>query len=211
MITLHLKQSTDQAECEVVIFGNTIVVDVFSYTYEELDDLAHRYSPTDIAKIKDVFKLNKQKFPNESNELVGGLEKFSLPQLIAIALGTENKEVMVKLAKYKELLPRCTLARRDDLCEDLQLILAGDEDQNVLGSLALNKSLTFDACNAFIKKADLMTKRLLALSLATNEKILEILAKNEDVEVRRIVYQRKGLCQYLSEYLSEEFGDKTAV
>ena len=44
MITLHLKQSTNQTECEVVIFGNTIVIDVFSYTYEELDgDLANRY------------------------------------------------------------------------------------------------------------------------------------------------------------------------
>lgn len=212
MITLHLKQSTNQTECEVVIFGNTIVIDVFSYTYEELDgDLANRYSPTDIAKIKDAFKLNEQKFPNESNGLVGKLAVFSLPQLIAIALGTKNKEVMIKLAKYKELLPRCTLARRADLDEDLQLILARDKEQNVLGSLALNKSLTFNAFNAFIKKADLTTKRLLALSLATNEKILEILAKDKDVEVRRIVYQRKGLSQYLSEYLAEEFGDKVTA
>ena len=210
MITLHV--SVLKNEHEVVVFGNAIVVDIYHYSMEDLESyLFVRYPHLDVAKIKETFELNKTKFPNESNDLITKLGKFSLSQLIAIAAGTKNKETMLKLAKYKELLPRCTLARRADLDEDLQLILARDKEQNVLGSLALNKALTMDAFELLIKNADSTTKEMLALRLSNNDKMLEILAKDKDVEVRRTVYQRQGLNQYLKEYLEEEFGDKTTA
>lgn len=211
MITLHLNQ-LNQFEHEVVIFGNTIVVDVTAYTYdEELDSyLFARYPHLDIAKIKETFELNKRKFPNESKDSFK-LTKLSLSQLVAIAFGTENKDMMAKLAKHKESFIRSVLARRSDLSEDLQLILARDKHQNVLGSLALNTSLTLNAFNTMLKNADLTTKEMLALRLSNNDKMLEILAKDKDIEVRRTVYQRKGLSQYLSEYLSEEFGNKESL
>lgn len=119
--------------------------------------------------------------------------------------------MMAKLVKHKESFIRSVLATRSDLSEDLQLILARDKHQNVLGSLALNKSLTFNAFNTMLKNADLTTKEMLALRLSNNDKMLEILAKDKDIEVRRTVYQRKGLSQYLSEYLSEEFGNKESL
>ena len=210
MITLHV--SVLKNEHEVVVFGNAIVVDIHHYSMEDLESyLFVRYPHLDVAKIKETFELNKTKFPNESNDLITKLGKFSLSQLIAIAAGTKNKETMLKLAKYKELLPRCTLARRADLDEDLQLILARDKEQNVLGSLALNKALTMDAFELLIKNADLTTKEMLALRLSNNDKMLEILAKDKDAEVRRTVYQRQGLNQYLKEYLEEEFGDKATA
>ena len=209
MITLHV--NVLNSEHEVVIFGNTIVVDVTAYTYEELDSyLFTRYPHRDIAKIKETFELNKRQFPNENKDSFK-LTKLSLSQLVAIAFGTENKDMMAKLVKHKESFIRSVLARRDDLCEDLQLILARDKQQNVLGLLALNKSLTFNAFNVMLKNADLTTKEMLALRLSNNDKMLEILAKDKDIEVRRTVYQRKGLSQYLSEYLSEEFGNKESV
>ena len=209
MITLHV--NVLNSEHEVVIFGNTIVVDVTAYTYEELDSyLFTRYPHLDIAKIKETFELNKRQFPNENKDSFK-LTKLSLSQLVAIAFGTENKDMMAKLVKHKESFIRSVLARRDDLCEDLQLILARDKQQNVLGLLALNKSLTFNAFNVMLKNADLTTKEMLALRLNNNDKMLEILAKDKDIEVRRTVYQRKGLSQYLSEYLSEEFGNKESV
>lgn len=207
MITLHLKQSTNQAECEVVIFGNTIVVDRTYYKYEELDDdFNDRYPDLDLAKIKEAFELNKQKFPNESKSQLT-LAKLSLSQLIAIVAGTENQDMMKKLVKCNKVFPRCALARRTDLSEDLQLVLARDKEQKVLSSLALNSSLTNKVFNVLIKKADLMTKQILALRLNANDKMLEILATDKDKDVRRTVYHRPGLNQYLREYLSEEFGN----
>ena len=209
MITLHV--NVLNSEHEVVIFGNTIVVDVTAYTYEELDSyLFTRYPHLDIAKIKETFELNKRQFPNENKDSFK-LTKLSLSQLVAIAFGTENKDMMAKLVKHKESFIRSVLARRDDLCEDLQLILARDKQQNVLGLLALNKSLTFNAFNVMLKNADLTTKEMLALRLSNNDKMFEILAKDKDIVVRRAVYQRKGLSQYLSEYLSEEFGNKESL
>ena len=209
MITLQV--NVLKHEHEVVIFGNTIVVDITAYTYEELDSyLSDRYPHLDIAKIKETFELNKRKFSNESKDSFK-LTKLSLSQLVAVAFGTENKDMMAKLAKHKESLIRSFLARRSDLGEDLQFILVRDKHQNVLSSLALNKSLTFNAFNAMLKNADLTTKQILALRLSNNDKMLEILAKDKDIEVRRTVYQRKGLNQYLSEYLAEEFGDKESV
>lgn len=207
MITLHLKQSTNQAECEVVIFGNTIVVDRTYYKYEELDDAFNdRYPDLDLAKIKEAFELNKQKFPNESKSQLT-LAKLSLSQLIAIVAGTENQDMMKKLVKCNKVFPRCALARRTDLSEDLQLVLARDKEQKVLSSLALNSSLTNKVFKVLIKKADLMTKQILALRLNANDKMLEILATDKDKDVRRTVYHRPGLNQYLREYLSEEFGN----
>lgn len=207
MITLHLKQSTNQAECEVVIFGNTIVVDRTYYKYEELDDdFNDRYPDLDLAKIKEAFELNKQKFPNESKSQLT-LAKLSLSQLIAIVAGTENQDMMKKLVKCNKVFPRCALARRTDLSEDLQLVLARDKEQKVLSSLALNSSLTNKVFKVLIKKADLMTKQILALRLNANDKMLEILATDKDKDVRRTVYHRPGLNQYLREYLSEEFGN----
>ena len=207
MITLHLKQSTDQAECEVVIFGTTIVVDRTYYKYEELDDdFNDRYPDLDLAKIKEAFELNKQKFPNESKSQLT-LAKLSLSQLIAIVAGTENQDMMKKLVKCNKVFPRCALARRTDLSEDLQLVLARDKEQKVLSSLALNSSLTNKVFKVLIKKADLMTKQILALRLNANDKMLEILATDKDKDVRRTVYHRPGLNQYLREYLSEEFGN----
>lgn len=209
MIRLHV--NVLNSEHEVVIFGNTIVVDVTAYTYEELDSyLFTRYPHLDIAKIKETFELNKRQFPNENKDSFK-LTKLSLPQLVAIAFGTENQDMMAKLVKHKESFIRSVLATRSDLSEDLQLILARDKHQNVLGSLALNKSLTFNAFNTMLKNADLTTKEMLALRLNNNDKMLEILAKDKDIEVRRTVYQRKGLSQYLSEYLSEEFGNKESL
>lgn len=209
MITLQV--NVLKHEHEVVIFGNTITVDVNSYSYEELDTyLFARYPHLDITQIKEAFELNKLKFPDESKELFK-LTKLSLSQLVAIAFCTENKYMMAELVKHKESFLRCVLARRSDLSEDLQLILARDKHQNVLSSLALNKSLTFNVFNAMLKNADLTTKQILALRLSNNDKMLEILAKDKDIEVRRTVYQRKGLSQYLSEYLSEEFGNKIAI
>ena len=207
MITLHLKQSTNQAECEVVIFGNTIVVDRTYYKYEELDDdFNDRYPDLDLAKIKEAFELNKQKSPDESKSKLT-LAKLSLSQLIAIVAGTENQDMMKKLVKCNKVFPRCALARRTDLSEDLQLVLARDKEQKVLSSLALNSSLTNKVFKVLIKKADLMTKQILALRLNANDKMLEILATDKDKDVRRTVYHRPGLTQYLREYLSEEFGN----
>ena len=198
----------NQHENEVVTFGNAIIVDITPFTYDKLDDdFSNFYPHLDMEKIKESFELNKRKFPNENKELFR-LTKFSLSQLAAIAFGTENKDMMAKLAKHKELLIRSVLARRSDLSEDLQLILARDKHQNVLASLALNKSLTFNAFNVMLKNADLTTREMLALRLNNNDKMLEILAKDNNWEVRHIVYQRQGLNQYLREYLSEEFGDK---
>ena len=210
MITLHV--NVLNSEHEVVIFGNTIVVDVTAYTYdEELDSyLFARYPHLDIAKIKETFELNKRKFPNESKDSFK-LTKLSLSQLAAIAFGTENQDMMRKIAKCKDFLVRSYLASRDDLSEDLQLILARDKHQNILGALTLNKSLTMKAFKVLIKNADLTTKQMLALRLSNNDKMLEILAKDKDIEVRRTVYQRKDLSQYLSEYLSEEFGNKESL
>ena len=208
MITLHLKQ-LNQFEHEVVVFGDVIVVDTQYYNSEDLEShLFSHYPLLDLGEIKETFELNQSKFPNESNDLITKLDKFSLTQLIAIEAGTKNKETMVKITQYKELLPRCTLARCNDLDGDLQLVLASDNHQNVLSSLALNKALTMDAFKALVKNADLTTKEILALRLTTNDKMLEILAKDENKEVRRTVYQTQGLNQYLKEYLSEEFGDK---
>jgi len=210
MITLHVNVLKN--EHEVVVFGNAIVVDIHHYSMDDLESyLFVRYPHLDVAKINETVELNKTKFPNESNDLITKFGKFSLTQLIAIASGTKNKETMLKLAQYKELLPRCTLARRADLDEDLQLILARDKEQNVLGSLALNKALTMDAFELLIKNADSTTKEMLALRLSNNDKMLEILAKDKDVEVRRTVYQHQGLNQYLKEYLEEEFGDKATA
>ena len=207
MITLHLKQSTDQAECEVVIFGTTLVVDRTYYKYEELDDdFNDRYPDLDLAKIKEAFELNKQNSPNESKSKLT-LAKLSLSQLVAIASGTENQDMIKKLVKCNKIFPRCILARRADLSEDLQLILARDKEQKVLSSLALNSSLTNKVFKVLIKKADLMTKQILALRLNANDKMLEILATDKDKDVRRTVYHRTGLNQYLREYLSEEFGN----
>ena len=203
MITLHLKQSTNQAECEVVIFGNIIVVDRTYYKYDELDDC---YPDLDLAKIKEAFELNKQKSPDESKSKLT-LAKLSLSQLVAIASGTENQDMMKKLVKCNKVFPRCALARRTDLSEDLQLVLARDKEQKVLSSLALNSSLTNKVFKVLIKKADLMTKQILALRLNSNDKMLEILATDKDKDVRRTVYHRPGLNQYLREYLSEEFGN----
>ena len=188
MVTSHV--NVLKHEHEVVIFGNTIVVDITAYTYEELDShLLDHYPHLDISKIKETFELNKQKFSDENKELFR-LTKLSLSQLVAIASGTESKDMIAKLAKHKESLIRSVLARRSDLSEDLQLILARDKHKNVLGSLALNKSLTFNAFNVMLKNADLTTREMLALRLNNNDKMLEILAKDKDTEVRRIVYQR---------------------
>ena len=207
MITLHLKQ-LNHFEHEVVVFGDVIVVDSQYYNPEDLESyFFSRYPILDVAKIKETFELNKIKFPNESNDLITKLSKFSLSQLIAIAAGTKYKKTMIKLAQHKELLVRCTLARRTE-DEDLQLVLARDKEQNVLGALALNKSLTMEAFEILVKNADSTTKEMLALRQTTNDKMLEILAKDKDIEVRRIVYQRNGLSQYLSEYLAKEFGEK---
>ena len=117
MITLHV--NVLNSEHEVVIFGNTIVVDVTACTYEELDSyLFARYPHLDIEKIKETFELNKRKFPNESKDSFK-LTKLSLSQLVAIAFGTENQDMMAKLVKHKESFIRSVLARRSDLSEDV--------------------------------------------------------------------------------------------
>lgn len=196
---------------EIVTFGNIIVVDIRPYTYDELnDDFCNRYPHLDVTKIQEMFELNKRKFPDESKAVIK-LTKFTTSQLIAIAVGTENQDMMQKIAKCKDFFVRSYLASRSDLSEDLQLILARDKHQNVLGALTLNKALTMKAFNVLIKNADLTTKQMLALRLSTNDKMLEFLAKDKDENVRRAVYQRKGLNQYLSEYLAEEFGDKESA
>lgn len=212
MITLPLTQF-DQYENEIVVFGDIIVIDAtITFTYEELDtDFPNCYPDLDIAKIKEIFELNKRKFPDESKELFK-LTKFSLSQLVAIASGTKNKDMMVKLAKHKKSFVRRALAQRSDLSEDLQLILVRDKQQKVLNALALNEALTTNAFNILIKNADTNTKRILTLNSSASDKMLEILAKDEDQEIRYFVYQRhyqqKGLSQYLKEYLEEEFGIK---
>lgn len=215
MITLPFTQF-DQYENEIVVFGDIIVADVtITFTYEELDtNFPNFYPDIDIAKIKEIFELNKRKFPDESKELFK-LTKFSLSQLVAIASGTKNKDMMVKLVKHKKSFVRRALAQRSDLSEDLQLILACDKQQKVLNALALNEALTTNAFNILIKNADTNTKRILTLNSSASDKMLEILAKDEDQEIRYFVYQRhyqqKGLSQYLKEYLEEEFGNKESV
>ena len=206
MITLQANALNQNAH-EVVIFGNIIVVDRTYYKYDELDDCVNDHYPhLDLAKIQESFELNKQKFPDESKFKLT-LAKLTLSQLVAIAAGTENQDMMKKLIKCNKIYPRCVLARRSDLSEVLQLVLARDKEQKVLSSLALNPSLTNKVFNVLIKKADLMTKQILALRLNANDKTLEILATDKDKEVRRTVYHRPGLTQYLREYLSEEFGN----
>ena len=78
MITLHLKQ-LNQFEHEVVVFGDVIVVDTQYYNSEDLENhLFSHYPLRDLWEIKETFELNQSKFPNESNDLITKLDKFSL-------------------------------------------------------------------------------------------------------------------------------------